>query len=674
MRKTFSRQEIIGFEKGRWYETYKAPVIGKNDEPLGIVGFLRDITERKQTEEQVRKLYFAVEQSPVSIVITDIDGKIEYVNPKFTRLTGYTLQETVGKDFDILKSIETSQEEYKSLLETILGGNEWQGELHNRKKNGELYWELVNISPVKDKDNVIRNFISVSEDITQRKEMEEAVTRSDLRYHELIESMPVGYYKSTPEGTFVEINPAFCRMVGYSREELLTMNIPGTLYFAETERTGATRHAGFAPTTESYRLKKKNGAEVWIEDYARYVRDETGRIMYHEGLCTDITDRKSLQEQLLQSQKLESIGQLAGGVAHDFNNLLGVVIGYAQFLISKLEDDNKAKRPVNAILKAANRGADLTRQLLSFARKEMVSPKVINMNSSIESIKKMLFRIIGENRKLNFVPDSNLWNIKIDPSQFDQILINFAGNSRDAITGIGTITIRTANKQINDSEARDYSGIIPGDFVNLTFQDTGRGMDDATLKRIFEPFFTTKPKGQGTGLGLLTVYGIVKQNNGDISVTSIPGEGTTFEVVLPRCHGEAETEKMQPADESIRGAETILIVEDEADLLEITKTLLAGFGYRVLTALEPGEGLLLAETYTGPIHLLLTDVIMPFMSGKELSKKITVMRPGMKTLFMSGYTANELVPEGILKGDLQFLQKPFTPTFLARKVRESLNI
>jgi signal transduction histidine kinase/CheY-like chemotaxis protein len=418
--------------------------------------------------------------------------------------------------------------------------------------------------------------------------------------------------------------------------------------------------------------KRKDGSLYTEEMTIAPVRDDRGEITHFVAVKQDISDRKLLQEQFLQSQKLESIGQLAGGVAHDYNNILSVIIGYAHLLKRKFKGDSENDKPLDAILAAARRAASLTEQLLVFARKEMISPKIININSSIESIEKMLQRIIGENINLVFHPGRDVRNIKIDPSQFDQVLVNLATNSRDAIKGIGTIAIETMNVSIDEDYVKNHAGLTVGEFVRLSFTDTGMGMDEETVKRIFEPFFTTKEKGQGTGLGLSTVYGIVKQNNGYIYATSKPGEGTTFEIYLPPSYEEVDRMLDQSSEISVLGTETILVVEDQVDILELTKASLEKSGFCVLTAIEPNEALRLCETYDGTIHLLLTDVIMPVMSGKSLRERVKKLRPRIKTLFMSGYTANELSPEGVLAEGIDFIQKPFTPAELAKKVSEVL--
>lgn len=338
----------------------------------------------------------------------------------------------------------------------------------------------------------------------------------------------------------------------------------------------------------------------------------------------------------------------------------------------KLLKEDPVYRQVEAIISATHRAAELTRRLLAFARKEIVSPKVVNLNSSVESIQKMLERLIGENIRLLFSPSDNLWNIKIDPTQIDQMLINLATNARDAIEDVGTITIETSNITIDERFIHGHMDFKPGDYVKLTFADSGKGMDRETKEKIFEPFFTTKPKGQGTGLGLSTVYGIVKQNSGNLDVYSEPGKGTTFRIYIPRFIGDRKETEQKLQLESLSGTETVLVVEDQPDLLDLAKGSLEEFGYKVVTALSPGEAILLCGTYHDEISLLLTDVIMPMMNGKELRTRIEKIKPGIKTIFMSGYTADVITDGGILDEGIEFIQKPFTPQILAKKVRDVL--
>ncbi len=1009
-----------------------------------VLSIIHDVTERKKTEEGM-KLYGLLFKnlSEMVLCIRQKDQRIIEANEAAQKAFGYTRAELLSKTISDLRppgsqeSIPVRFSGQDSVVQTY--------ETINQRKDGSTFHVEVTLKRlIFESEQVI---VGIARDLTERRRAEAALHESEAKYHDLIETMPDGYYLSTSAGRFVEVNPAFCRMLGYSNDEMLAMNIPETLYFHPSERKGEFRFSGFSPASEVYRLKRKDGTEAWFEDSARYILDESGKIIYHEGISRDITDRKHaeealkasesrfravieniydaiifldekgkitdclnprslerftglamnaqmgksafesvhpddmanvrnkfsltskqgepfsveyrvksrdnswtwveaagrnmlsdpliksivvhireiedrkraqmllieseeryrmlvdkspdaivvyrdekvvyvnpaslkpmaadsaeqligisifdfvhpdskdivvsrvkemmrtqkapplqemkilgldgktleaevraapvpylgkpsiqlvirditprkkveeqlrlqsvalntaangivitdrdghivwansafesltgytiaealgknpreiirsgkhdrefykslwdtilsgrvwrgeiinkrkdgnlyteemtiapvrddhaeithfvavkqdisdrklLQEQFLQSQKLESIGQLAGGVAHDYNNILSVIIGYAHLLKRKFKGDPENEKPLDAILAAARRAASLTEQLLVFARKEMISPKIINVNSSIESIEKMLQRIIGENINLVFHPGRDVRNIKIDPSQFDQILVNLATNSRDAIKGIGTIAIETMNVSIDEDYVKYHAGLTVGEFVKLSFTDTGMGMDEETVKRIFEPFFTTKEKGQGTGLGLSTVYGIVKQNNGYIYATSKLGEGTTFEIYLPPSYEEADRTLEQSSEISVLGTETILVVEDQVDILELTKASLEKYGFCVLTAIEPNEALRLCESYDGTIHLLLTDVIMPVMSGKSLRERVKTLRPKIKTLFMSGYTANELSPEGILAEGIDFIQKPFTPAELANKVSEVL--
>ena len=384
--------------------------------------------------------------------------------------------------------------------------------------------------------------------------------------------------------------------------------------------------------------------------------------------------REKLQAQLLQSQKMESVGRLAGGVAHDFNNMLGVILGHAEMALEQVDRTQLLYSDLQAIQQAANRSKELTRQLLAFARKQTVSPKVLNVNDTIEGMLKMLQRLIGEDIRLNWLPGKDLWSVNIDPSQIDQILANLCVNARDAITGVGKVTIETGNVCIDEVYCADRVGCTPGDYFLLAVSDNGCGMDKDTLGNLFEPFFTTKELGKGTGLGLATVYGIVKQNNGFIDVYSEPAQGTTFKLYLPRHMGKAErtsTESLQGS--FILGQETVLLVEDEPEILSMAKRMLEKQGYHVLAAGMPGEAIQMAKGHNGEIHLLMTDVVMPEMNGRELAKKVLLLYPNIKRLFMSGYTADVIANQGILDEDVHFIQKPFSVKDLAAKVREALD-
>ncbi len=384
-------------------------------------------------------------------------------------------------------------------------------------------------------------------------------------------------------------------------------------------------------------------------------------------------ENASLQEQIAQAQKLESIGRLAGGVAHDYNNMLSVITGNAEMALGKLEPASPLHEELTEILDAAERSADITRQLLAFARKQTISPKVLNLNETVESMLRMLSRLIGEDIDLQWVPADELWPVKLDPSQIDQILANLCVNARDAIDGVGKVTIETNMVSLDAAYCFEHAEALPGEYVMLAVSDDGCGIDSATLLKIFEPFYTTKEHEGGTGLGLATVYGIVKQNEGSINVYSEPGGGTTFKVYLPRYVGD-DVVMPEPAslETQVGHGELVLLVEDEEAIRRISRAMLEVLGYSVLAAGTPSDALRLAQLQTGPIHLLMTDVVMPEMNGRDLATQLQQLRPDLKILFVSGYTANVIAHRGVLEEGVHFLHKPFTLKELARKVREAL--
>ncbi len=419
----------------------------------------------------------------------------------------------------------------------------------------------------------------------------------------------------------------------------------------------------------------------WVHEISSVIKNETGEIVKVTGTVQDITQRKKseaereeLQSQLLQSHKMESVGRLAGGVAHDFNNMLGVILGHVEFAFEKTGGNQDLYADLVEIKKAAQRSADLTKQLLTFARKQIIEPKVLDLNHTVENALSMLRRLIGEDIDLSWRPAGQLWPVKIDPSQVDQILANLCVNARDAISGVGKLTIETQIKTLDSTFCEDHAECIPGDYVMLAVTDNGCGMDRETRNNLFEPFFTTKDVGEGTGLGLAIIYGIVKQNNGFISVYSEPAQGTTFKIYLPRFHAAEEPpEKTQPEKPVPIGDETILLVEDEPAILRMTRMMLERKGYSVLAAGTPTEAVNTARAHAGSIHLLMTDVVMPEMNGADLAEKISAVYPEIKTLFMSGYTANVIAHQGVLDDGVAFIQKPFSINELAEKIREVLD-
>jgi PAS domain S-box-containing protein len=419
--------------------------------------------------------------------------------------------------------------------------------------------------------------------------------------------------------------------------------------------------------------RRKDGKKRLLAWWCKVLKDENGNPTGGLSSARDITDHRMLENQLIQSQKMESVGRLAGGVAHDFNNMLGVIIGNAEMSLGQVKDGDPIRTNLLEILAAARRSADLTRQLLAFARKQTIDPKVLDLNDAVASMLSMLRRLIGEDIDLTWKPGHDLRPVKIDPIQIDQILANLLVNAKDAIAGGGNVTIETANVVFDETYCEAHVGFVPGRFVMLAVSDSGIGMDEDALRHIFEPFYTTKEVGKGTGLGLSTVYGIVKQNNGFINVYSEPGQGTTFKIYLPEADRPLEAPKESFAAKPLNGSETVLLVEDEAAILKLGKSILHRHGYIVLTAQTPHEALSVADSHPGVIHLLITDVVMPGMNGGQLKEKLTRLHPGLKCLFMSGYTANTIAHHGVLDEGIHFLQKPFSVKTLAEKVRMVLD-
>jgi len=423
-----------------------------------------------------------------------------------------------------------------------------------------------------------------------------------------------------------------------------------------------------------YRFRHKDGSYHWIHDEARLTRDAGGRPVEVFGSWVDITERKGLEMQLLQAQKMEAVGQLAGGVAHDFNNVLTAIAGYAELLREDLPGEDARRGDLEEILRATDRAAALTRQLLAFSRRQVLAPRVLDLNTVVASVDNMLGRLIGADVELRTALAPELGAVRADPGQLEQVIMNLVVNARDAMPRGGKLTIETANAELDESYALEHPAVVAGPYVMLAVSDSGVGMDAATQARIFEPFFTTKEKGKGTGLGLATVYGIVKQSGGNIWLYSEPGRGTTFKIYLPRVDQPLELPTPTPAArETPRGTETVLLVEDDDAVRALARKMLAAHGYTVLAAPSGADALELAASHAGPIHLLVTDVVLPGISGRELAIRFQSVRPGLKVLYTSGYTDDAVVHHGVLDAGIAFLQKPFTSGALARKVRETLD-
>ncbi len=512
------------------------------------------------------------------------------------------------------------------------------------------------------------------------RESDGSLRDSETRLQLVLDGSQLGYWDWNIETGEVIRDDRWAEMLGYTLEEVEHSVRQWTDLHHPDDRTAACKSIndhleGRTPAHEiEYRMRTKDGQYKWILDQAKIVSwDALGKPLRMCGTHKDITERKKLQNQLAQAQKMESIGQLAGGVAHDFNNMLSVILGYAELALAQVDQSSSLHEDLLEIYNAGKRSADITRQLLAFARKQTIAPRVLDLNETVEGMLKMLRRLIGEDITLAWLPGSGLGQINMDPSQLDQILANLFVNARDAIAGVGKVTVETGMIIFDEVYCKDHPGFIPGEFVLLAVSDDGCGMDKEILLKIFEPFFTTKNVGQGTGLGLATVYGIVKQNNGFVNVYSEPGHGTTFNIYLPVHLGVSESiqEKTIPGV-NMGGTETVLIVEDDAMVLKMGKNMLEKLGYTVLTANAPADAVLLAEANAGRLDLVITDVVMPEMNGPDLAYQLRTLNSDTKILFMSGYTADAIAHRGILDEGVCFIHKPFSIEDLAVKVRRAL--
>jgi PAS domain S-box-containing protein len=495
----------------------------------------------------------------------------------------------------------------------------------------------------------------------------------------MVEKAPVGVYRSTPAGKFISVNAAVVRILGYdSPAEVLQLDMTRDVYADPAERQRLLERDTY--TDREYdeveaTWKRKDGTPLNVQLSVRAVRNAQREVEFYETFVRDVTEQRLLQQQLVQAQKMEAVGRLAGGIAHDFNNLLTVISSYSDLLLDDLARDDPRRDDVEQVRKAAEGAAALTRQLLAFSRQQVLQPKVVSLNTVVTDLRKMLQRVIGEDVDFAAILAPDLAAVKADVGQLEQVLMNLAVNARDAMPTGGKLTIETTNVELDTDYTRTHHAAAAGHFVMLAVTDSGTGMDEATQAKIFEPFFTTKGQGKGTGLGLATVYGIVKQSGGFIWVYSELGHGTSFKIYLPRVVDALDVQRADaPTVPAVpRGTETVLVVEDAPAVRAVARHVLERQGYTILEASNGDAALQLAAAHAGPIHLLLTDVVMPGMSGRQVAEKLAIRRPEMRVLYASGYTDDSIVRHGILEEGIAYLQKPFTPESLARKVRDVLD-
>jgi PAS domain S-box-containing protein len=629
-----------------------------------------DLTERKRAEEVLRSYHILVENIPDWVWEVDAQGLYTYASPAVRNILGYTPEEVVGrKPYDFMPA-EEARRVGAIFAELAAKHRAFVAvENVNRHSDGHLVVLETSGNPIFGNTGEFLGYRGIDRDISARKQAEESQARLATAVAQAAETIVITDIK----GTILYANPAFAKVTGYTCEEALGKN-PRMLRSGKhsTEfyrQLWATLTAGQVWSGHLIN-KRKDGTLIEEEATISPVFDAAGAIVNYVAVKRDVTREVALEAQTRQAAKMEAVGQLAGGVAHDFNNQLQVILGCTEVILGNLPPDHAFRDDLQEIRKAARHSADLTRQLLAFSRKQMIAPVVLDVSAAISGSLKMLSRLIGENIRLNFTLAQDTGAVFMDPSQWDQILANLAVNARDAIAGTGNIFIEAAPRTLAEADCRDKTDFVtPGDYVVLTFRDDGPGMTPEIQGHIFEPFFTTKGVGKGTGMGLATVYGIIKQNHGAISVQSAPGQGATFSIYLPRATAAAvaATEKM--AERIPTGTETILLVEDETSVLSLIQRTLARQGYNILPAATPAEALRVCRSHPAPIDMLLTDVIMPEMGGRDLAERIQKLRPGIRVIFMSGYTTDIMEQQGHLPAGLHVMQKPFTGAVLAQRIR-----
>jgi PAS domain S-box-containing protein len=668
---------LMKLEK-RWFNIIVAPVSDESGEDRHFVHIMSDITDHRLYEERLienrRLLHDIIDNAMSPIFTVDVEGRFMLVNRKLESMLGAPASEIIGKVREVFIPGEAASEHRNNDLAVIKAGVPLTIEESNPEADGMHVYRSIKF-PLVDTEGRIYAIGGISTDITDIRKTEGAMKESEARYRALVDSSADHIFMTDLEGVFLASNDKVGRF-GLSRGadlvgKKLSDFLPEDLVPIYSEKMEQVLSKASAITFE-YHCDLPGGCRAFFSETLYPIRQE-GRTTAFGGICRDITERRQIEDQLRQAQKMEAIGRLAGGIAHDFNNKLNIIVGYAGLIQDSLTAADPIKSDIEEILTAGRQSAELTAQLLAFARRQAVEPQALNLNSAVKKSERMLRRLVGEDITVRFNEAEDLWAVMMDPIQIDQILANLAANARDAISGVGCIVIETANVTLDDTYQSLYEDIGPGEYVMLVFSDTGAGIDSDTLLHIFEPFYTTKGEGKGTGLGLSTVYGIVRQNGGFTHVYSEPGEGTVFRIYLPRYKGAFNVVDDAKAGRRPAGKETVLVVEDDEFILKLTKRILESLGYRVIAFRTPCDAIVMVEKGAEQFSLLITDMIMPIMNGCELRQRLERLRPGFKTLYMSGYTSDVMAFRGMNLDGGKLLSKPFTAETLSQKIREILD-
>jgi two-component system cell cycle sensor histidine kinase/response regulator CckA len=656
-------------------EGLERKVAERTEELARTVDALRqEVNVRGTQEVDLRRLAAIVESSDDAIIAITLNGIVTDWNPGAERMLGYPRSEMIGQPVSRIIPPDRLGEPNRSLQRLIAGDQVDRHETVRVRKDGSHIHVSMTVSPLRDMQGKIAGDSAIFRDISERKTIEDALRRSEAGFRSLVHNAPYGILRTKPDGRVVQANPAMVRMLGYASEkEMLALNMARDVYRRPEERAEATAWTGKQNSVHGVELewRRKDGSMFAVRCDTHVVMDSEGFLEFLETFVEDVTERREMELQLRQGQKMEAIGRLAGGIAHDFNNLLGVISGYAELVSEQIDPVGEVHNSVEQIRKAAERASALTRQLLAFSRQQVLETRILDLNVIVEDMVKMLPRLLGEDIELQATLDPGLGAVKADQGQIEQVLLNLAVNARDAMPGGGKLAIHTGRIRFDSDLALKHPSMTPGDYVLLSVSDTGMGMDKQTQTHIFEPFFTTKERGRGTGLGLATVYGFVKQIGGYVWVESEPGVGSTFEIYLPvACEETPQKGPVAATTASGRGEGTVLLVEDEESLRTLTRSILEQGGYTVVEACNGMEAIEIAREAAGPIHLLLTDMVMPGMNGRAVAEKVEQLHPGIRVAFMSGYTGFTTRETASLNGII--IAKPFTRNILLQKLSEAL--